>query len=95
MEGEYRENEMQENTAEPAEKKLTAKALSKAAMICATLWVAVLTILRGLGFLRELNETDIIYSGVAMVGFWSPTYLSIWLDKIKSIRFGDGAEGGR
>ncbi len=86
---EYRENEMQENTAELSEKKLTAKSLSKAAMICATLWVAVLTIMRGIGLLEELSETDIIYSGVAMVGFWSPTYLSIWLDKIKQIRFGD------
>lgn len=82
-------NEMPENTTEPEEKKLTAKALSKAAMISATMWVAVLTIMRGIGLLRELNETDIIYSGVAMVGFWSPTYLSIWLDKIKQIRFGD------
>ncbi len=92
---EYRENEMQENTAELSEKKLTAKSLSKAAMICATLWVAVLTIMRGIGLLEELSETDIIYSGVAMVGFWSPTYLSIWLDKIKQIRFGDADGGAR
>lgn len=69
-------------------KKITAKKCSKFAMICATLWVAVVTILRGFGFLKELSENDVIFAGVAMVSFWSPTYLSIWLDKIKSIKFG-------
>ena len=81
---------MTENTvlSDEKEKIVTAKNCSKGAMIFASAWVAILTILRGLKIV-ELEETDIIYSGVSIVAMWSPTYLSMWLDKIKAIRFGD------
>ena len=75
-------------TPEAGEKELTAKGCSKGAMLFSSAWVAILTILRGLRIV-ELEITDIIYSGIAIVAVWSPTYLSIWLDKIKAIRFGD------
>ena len=37
----------------------------------------------------HVDVTDIIYSGVAVVACFSPVYVSIILDKIKDIRFGD------
>jgi len=69
------------------EKKAGAKVYSKFAMIFSSVWIAGLTILKALKVF-EINETDIIYSGISIVAVWSPTYLSIWLDKIKDIRFG-------
>lgn len=69
------------------EKKAGAKVYSKFAMIFSSLWIAGLTVLKALK-LFEIAETDIIYSGISIVAVWSPTYLSIWLDKIKDIRFG-------
>lgn len=65
-----------------------AKTQSRWAMLFSTVWIAVLTVLHGLGVI-SLEVTDIIYSAIAIVGVWSPAYMSIWLDKIKEIRFGD------
>jgi len=69
------------------EKKAGAKIYSKIAMIFSSVWIAGLTILKALKVF-DIAETDIIYSGISIVAVWSPTYMSIWLDKIKEIRFG-------
>ena len=63
-----------------------AKVLSKTAMIIAVPWIGVLTILKGLGYLNGITVKDIIYTGVAFVAIWAPTYLSIILDKVKDIK---------
>jgi hypothetical protein len=63
------------------------KPASKAAQIFAALWVATLTILKGIGFVR-LEIDEIIYSGIAIAAIFVPVYFSIWLDKIHDIRFG-------
>lgn len=63
-------------------KKLGAKLLSKGAMIFSSLWIAVLTILKGYGKI-ELDINEIIYSGVAITAVWTPTFISIITDKIK------------
>lgn len=76
---------------EEAKKKLGAKECSKVTMAFACAWIATLTILRGLGWLGGLTQNDIIYSGITIAAIWSPTYLSVWLDKIRDIRLG-GAE---
>lgn len=68
-------------------KELGAKEYSKVAMIFASLWIVTFTILKGLKIMN-VEMTDIIYSGISIVAVWSPTYLSIWLDKIKEIKFG-------
>lgn len=47
------------------------------------------TILIGFGVLKNLSVFDVIYSAVGVVAMWSPTYLSVWLDKIKDIRNGN------
>lgn len=77
-----------EQKEEMTEKKNNgAKTYSKIAMIFSSVWIAVLTILKACKVL-QIEITDIIYSGIAIVCMWSPTYLSIWLDKIKDIKFG-------
>ena len=65
-----------------------AKNMSKAAMAFSSTWIAVLTIMKGFGII-DLEVTEIAVSGLAICAPWCPTYVSIWLDKIKSIRFGD------
>ena len=37
---------------------------------------------------KAISMSDIALTGVAIAGSFSPTYVSIWLDKIKDIRFG-------
>lgn len=65
------------------EKKKTfgAKVLSKGAMIFSSLWIAVLTVLKGFGKI-ELSENEIIASGVAITAVWTPTFVSTVTDKI-------------
>ena len=65
--------------------------MSKVAMIFASLWIAVLTIMKAFGIF-DIEISDVIYSGIAIVSVWCPTYLSIWLDKIKDIKIG-GSNG--
>ena len=69
-----------------------AKDISLWGQIFASLWVSgwcgfqfAKTILAG----NHVEVTDIIYSGVAIASCYSPVYVSILFDKIKSIRFGD------
>lgn len=62
--------------------KIGAKILSKAAMIFSSVWIAVLTILKGLGKI-DLDIGTIIGSGVAITAVWTPTFVSIVTDKIK------------
>lgn len=69
------------------DKKIGAKVQSRVAMIFSSVWIATFTVLKGFNIVHlELN--DIILSGVAITAIWTPTYLSIFLDKIKEIRFG-------
>lgn len=63
-------------------KSIGAKVLSKGAMIFSSLWIAVLTLLKGFGKIN-LDIDSIIYSGVAITAVWTPTFISIITDKIK------------
>lgn len=69
------------------EKKLGAKEYSFFAQIFSAAWITVLTILKGLKII-SLDLADIIYSGIAIAAIFSPVYFSIFLDKIRDIRFG-------
>ncbi|MBQ5998031.1 MAG: hypothetical protein IJJ70_07660 [Treponema sp.] len=68
--------------AEETEKSIGAKVLSKLAMVFSSIWIAVLTILKGLNKI-DLDIDSIIYSGVAITAVWTPTFISIITDKIK------------
>lgn len=72
---------MNETTQTTEKKSLGAKLLSKLAMIFSSLWIAVLTILKGLGKF-DLDINSIIFSGVAITAVWTPTFISIITDKI-------------
>lgn len=50
-------------------------------MIFSSLWIAVLTVLKGFGKI-ELSENEIITSGVAITAVWTPTFISVVTDKI-------------
>jgi hypothetical protein len=67
------------------EKKRGAKQYSLLAQIFSGLWIAVHTILKGLG-ITKLEMSDIVYSGVAIAAIFMPVYFSIFLDKIKDIK---------
>ncbi|MDR1933935.1 MAG: hypothetical protein LBQ57_14070 [Spirochaetales bacterium] len=64
-----------------------AKEVSLAAQIASALWIAVHTVLKGIGIMN-LEMSDIIYSGISIAAIFMPVYFSIWLEKIKDIRFG-------
>ncbi len=72
---------MSETTQTTEKKSFGAKLLSKLAMIFSSLWIAVLTILKGLGKF-DLDINSIIFSGVAITAVWTPTFISIITDKI-------------
>jgi hypothetical protein len=67
------------------EKKRGAKQYSLFAQIFSGLWIAVHTILKGLG-ITKLEMSDIVYSGIAIAAIFMPVYFSIFLDKIKDIK---------
>jgi hypothetical protein len=69
------------------EKKAGAKEYSLSAQIFSGLWIAVHTILKGIG-ITSLEMTDIIYSGIAIAALFMPVYFSIFLDKIRDIKLG-------
>lgn len=62
--------------------KIGAKLLSKGAMIVSSLWIAVLTLVKGYGKIN-LSIEEIIISGAAITAVWTPTFISIITDKIK------------
>lgn len=62
--------------------KIGAKLLSKGAMIVSSLWIAILTIMKGYGKIN-LSIEEIIISGAAITAVWTPTFISIITDKIK------------
>jgi hypothetical protein len=66
-------------------KKRGAKRYSLFAQVFSGIWIAVLTILKGLSILT-LETQDIIYTGIAIAAIFSPVYFSIFLDKIREIR---------
>ena len=69
-------------------KQAGAKEYSKLAMIFATVWVVVMTILKSVHVI-DLSISDIVASAAAVVAMWAPTFVSMWLDKIRQIRFGE------
>jgi len=73
------------------EKKHGAKKFSLIAMIFATVWIAVFTALKSVHVV-DISIKDIVESAAAIVAMWCPTYISVWLDKIKQIRFGDNGD---
>lgn len=57
-----------------------AKGLSKGAMLFSSAWIAVLTVLKGMGKI-QLDENEIVTSGIVITAVWTPTFISIITDK--------------
>lgn len=56
------------------------KKASRRAMMFATIWLIVATILKDLlGF--DFPMSDILTVAVSIVAIWTPGYISIWIDK--------------
>lgn len=70
------------------EKKKGAKDYSLVSMIIAGVWIITLTLLKGFGKIG-LEIKDIIITGLAIAGVFSPVYFSIFMDKIKDIKVGE------
>ena len=51
-------------------------------MIFSSVWIAALTILKGLDKIN-LTINEIVISGVVITAVWTPTFISIITDKIK------------
>ena len=64
-------------------KNIGAKILSKGAMIFSSLWITILTILKGMGKI-SLTVNEIVVSGVMITAVWTPAFVSIITDKIKN-----------
>lgn len=79
--------------AEKKEKKeLQAKPVSLKSQLIAALWVAGWSAFK---FVREpmnISIKDVLFSGIGIAACFSPVYLSIVLDKVKEIRFGDKSD---
>lgn len=73
-----------ENEEVKEKKTIGAKVLSKLSMVFSSVWIAVLTILVGMKII-DLSINDIVISGVAITGVWTPTFISIITDKLKGI----------
>lgn len=76
---------MENEITEKKEKSFSAKLLSKITICFSGLWIAILTILKGLQKI-DLQIDEIIYSGITITAIWCPTFISIYFDKIKAIK---------
>lgn len=66
--------------SEQEKKKIGAKELSKGAMVFATVWICVNSVLNWIGVLNA-DINDIVKTGFGMMLIWSPTYASMYIDK--------------
>jgi hypothetical protein len=66
---------------------MPAKKSSFLAQVVAALWVAVMSILKGMGKIN-MEMMDIILSGGAIAAVFCPVFVSIWLEKIRDIKWG-------
>ena len=71
------------------ENKKGAKDYSLFSMIFSGVWIITLTLLKGFDVIKLSIMEEIIPSCIAIAGVFSPIYFSIFLDKIKDIRFND------
>ena len=57
------------------------KKSSRRAMMFATTWIIIATILKDL-FKFDFPMSDILTVAVSIVAIWTPGYISIWIDKV-------------
>jgi hypothetical protein len=62
------------------------KLASLCAQIISCIWIGIWSAMKFLSDLKGIDIFDVFLSGLAMTGCFSPVYLSIFFDKIKSLR---------
>ena len=85
--------DMQEETSddvlETSKHELQAKPISLKSQLIAALWIAGWSAFKFIREPTEISVNDVLFSGLGIAACFSPVYLSIVMDKIKEIRFGD------
>lgn len=61
------------------------KNLSKLGMVLATVFVVAGSVLKWLGVFKDAEIDEVLKVGGGLVLFWTPGFVSIWLDKIAGI----------
>lgn len=75
-------------------KSASAKEISKWSMVIAAIWIGGLSLCKAFwgtlvpGAVFGMEISDIIFSGLALAGVFSPVYFSIIMDKITEIKLG-------
>ena len=80
---------MTEEETPKEEKKLKAKPVSLIGQIVAAVWVAGWSAFKFIKNASSIDTNDIILSGLAIAGCFSPVYFNLLLDKIKEIKWGN------
>lgn len=73
-------------------KGIKAKSISLKSQLLAVIWIAGWSTFKFINSADGISISDVLYSGLGIAACFSPVYLSIIMDKIKDIRFGDKEE---
>lgn len=61
------------------------KNLSKLGMVLATIFVVAGSVLKWLGVFKDAEIDEILKVGAGLVLFWTPGFVSIWIDKLGTV----------
>lgn len=79
----------EKETVEIEKKGVQAKPVSLWCQILAAVWMAGWSAWKFISQGGEVDIGDIVASSMAIIGCFSPVYISIMLDKIKEIKYGN------
>lgn len=84
----------QSEKLEKSKRELQAKPVSLKSQLIAAIWIAGWSAFKFLRTPLDISVKDVLFSGIGIAACFSPVYLSIVLDKVKEIRFGDKNDMG-
>lgn len=83
------QEETSDDVLETSKHELQAKPISLKSQLIAALWIAGWSAFKFILKPAAISVKDVLFSGLGIAACFSPVYLSIVMDKIKEIRFGD------
>ena len=83
------QEETSDDVLETSKHELQAKPISLKSQLIAALWIAGWSAFKFILKPAAISVNDVLFSGLGIAACFSPVYLSIVMDKIKEIRFGD------
>ena len=83
------QEEPSDDVLETSKHELQAKPISLKSQLIAALWIAGWSAFKFILKPAAISVKDVLFSGLGIAACFSPVYLSIVMDKIKEIRFGD------